>query len=296
MSPRTRLPAVLAAVAVAVLPGCTFGEDGEPVASTSPTPNLGAQFRAAAVETDAQDSARYTLTTSTKVNGTEVSFSGEGRYNWETDRGQTTYDVPVGKVDQRLLGGDLFLVLPQQPGVFFKLKTADVASSPVGGMLDPSAQLHLLAAVKEAEVVGEEEVRGEPTTHYRGSYDVARALRGAQGLQEPGLRSLLGVGAAAETASYDVFLDDEGLLRRLRQTVEVPPSAATGDQPLSVTTTLELYEFGIEVEVPAPPAAAIRDGAPLLAALRAAMPKPSPKPAPKPTPTTTASPAPSPTA
>ena len=279
MHPRPRLPAVLAAaVAVALLPGCSFGEDAGPATPPSPSPNLGAVFRAAAVDTDAQDSARYTLTTSTKVNGTEVSFSGEGRYNWATDRGQTTYDVPVGKVDQRLLGGELFLVLPQQPGVFFKLRTADVASSPVGGMLDPSAQLHLLAAVKSAEVVGEEEVRGEPTTHYRGTYDVPRALRGAKDLQQPGLRSLLGVGAGAETASYDVFLDEEGLLRRLRQTVEVPAGPATGGQALAVTTTLELYDFGIEVKVPGPPAAAIRDGGPLLAALRAAMPKPKAAP------------------
>ncbi|MBW3652107.1 MAG: hypothetical protein KY433_00665 [Actinobacteria bacterium] len=62
---------------------------------------------------------------------------------------------------------------------------------------------------------------------------------------------------------FDVFVGDDGLLRRLQQTVEVPSAGQT----LTVTTTLELYDFGIDVKVLPPPAAAQRDGAPLLAAL-----------------------------
>ena len=56
-----------------------------------------------------------------------------------------------------------------------------------------------------------------------------------------------------------------------------------------MTTTLELFDFGIDVRVLPPPATAQRDGAPLLAALRKALPQPSAAPAapaaPKPTPT-----------
>jgi hypothetical protein len=291
-----RRPLSALLVGAVLLTGCSLGAADEPVAAGSPSPdlNVGATFRAAAADTDAAASSRYTLTTATTVNGTEVVFSGEGIYDWATDTGQTTYDVPVGKVLQRLLGPDLYLALPQQPEVYFKLKTADVATSPVGGTIDPSAQLHLLAAVEQAEVVGEEEVRGEPTTHYRGTYDVARALRGARGVQQPALRSLLGVAATADEASYDVFLDEQGLLRRLQQTVEVPASTATAGQELTVTTTLELYDFGIEVTVRPPAGADVRDGAPLLAALRAALPKPSPQPSPAASPGASAS-APAPT-
>ena len=278
---RRRLPALL--LAAVLLGGCSLG-DGDPVAATSPspTPNIGATFRAAAIDTDAAGSARYVLTTSTTVNGADVVFSGEGVYDWAKDLGQTTYDVPVGEVQQRLIGADLYLALPQQPDVFFKLKTSDVASSPVGGTVDPSAQLHTLAAVEDAEVVGEQEIRGVPTTHYRGTYDVARAIKGARGLQQPALRSLLGLGAGVTSASYDVFLDENGLLRRLEQTVEVPASPSTANQELAVKTTLELYDFGVAVTVPAPAPAAVRDGAPLLAALRSALPKPSPLPSPVP--------------
>ena len=283
-----RLPPVLLAVgaAAALLTGCSGVVEPEPAARSDEPVNVGALFRQAAGDTDKAASARYQLITTTKVNGVDVTFSGEGIFDWSKDLGQTTYDVPVGKVLQRLLGPDLFLALPQQPKQFFRLKTSDVAASPVGGTVDPSAQLHLLAAVEKAEEVGEEEVRGEPTTHYRGTYDVARAIRGARGLQKPALTSLLGVGKDMDEASYDVFLDDDGLLRRLQQTVEVPASAATGGQELAVTTTLELFDFGIEVRVVPPPAGSVRDGAPLLAALRKALPAPTPKPTVTPKPAT----------
>lgn len=283
-----RLPrptALLAgAVAVALLTGCTGDPETEQAAaSPSPTgPNVGALFRAAAIDTDAATSARYSLTTATKVNGADVVFVGEGIYDWKADTGQTTYDLPTGKVQQRLLGPDLYLALPQQPGVFYKIKSADLAASPVGGTVDPSAQLHTLAAVSEAQLVGEEEVRGDETTHYRGTYDVARAIRGARGLQQAALRSLLGAGASMQEADYDVFLDGDGLLRRLQQKVEIPAGPTTGGQPLTVTTTLELYDFGIDVKVMPPPGKAVRDGAPLLAALRQALPKPTPSGSPAP--------------
>lgn len=276
-------PTALLAAAALLLAGCSGGSTaagGAPSPTPSPTdPAPAALVRAAAAATDKQGSSRYSLTTSTKVGGADVVFSGEGVLDWKAGTGQTSYDVPVGTVQQRLLGTDLYLSLPQQPGVFFKLAAAQVAATPLGGMVAPTAQLHMLAAVGEAEVVGSEEVRGEPTTHYRGSYDVARALRGARGLQSSALKSSLGAAAALPRAPYDVFLDAEGRLRRLQQTVEVPASPAPGNAPpLTVTTTLELYDFGVAVKVVSPPGATVRDGAPLLEALRKALPQPSPAP------------------
>lgn len=273
-----RLTSLLAgAAATALLAGCSGDADPGAAAESSPgAPSAAALVRAAAAETDGQGSARYSLTTSTTIDGADVVFAGEGIYDWKADRGQTTYDVKVGTVQQRLVGPDLYLTLPQQKGQFFKLKVADVASSPLGGTVAPTAQLHTLAAVGEAERVGEEDVRGEPTIHYRGSYDVARALRGARGVQTAALRSSLGAAATVPKADYDVFLDRAGLLRRLTQTVEVPQA---GGPPLKVTTRLELYDFGIDVVVNPPPGAAVRDGAPLLKALREALPKPASGPA-----------------
>jgi hypothetical protein len=278
-----RLSVLLAGATAALLVGCSDG-GGDTSAAPSPTPEPpapAAVVRSAAMQTDGMMSSRYVLSTSTEQDDAEVVFMGEGIYDWSTDTGQTTYDVPVGTVQQRLVGPDLYLSLPQQPGAFFRLKVADVAATPLGGTVDPSAQLHMLAAVADAEVVGEEEVRGVQTTHYRGSYDVARALRGARGLQQTALRSSLGAAADVSEATYDVFLDDAGRLRKLTQTVDVPATAERGGTPATVTTTLELYDFGITVKVMAPPGDKVRDGSPLLAALRQVMSTPvgAPQPA-----------------
>lgn len=282
MRPTRRPSALLAgAVALALLTGCSSAD--EPTAgAVSPSPSGPGAIelvRAAAATTDRQGSSRYTLTTATEVDGVEVVFAGEGVLDWVADEGETTYAVPAGQINQRLLGRRTMLALPQQPGIFFQLRTADVATTPVGGTIDPTAQLHLLAAVSKATVMGQAEVRGEATTRYRGTYDVARALRGATDpVQQASLKALLGPGATMAEASYDVFLDSDGRLRRLEQTLEVP--AAAGGKPQTLKTTLELYEFGVEVTVKGPPGGMIRDGAPILAALRSALPSPKKAPAP----------------
>jgi len=288
-----RLSALLAAGAlVALVAGCAPDAD-ESQAEPSPS-GLSAVslLRAAAAATELQGSARYLLSTTTRINDQDVVLSGEGVYDWKALKGRTTYVIPVGKVEQRLLAGSLFFVLPQQAGVFFTIPTAEVALTPLGGTVSPTAQLAALAEVTEAEVVGEEEVRDVATTRYRGTYAVPAALQRAQGVQRHALRSSLGAAVDLPEMPFEAFLDEDGLLRRLTQTVEVPASPTTNGQVLTVTTTLELYEFGLDVIVPGPPAQSIRDGAPLLVALRSALPTPTPVPVPPPSAPPTPAPAP----
>lgn len=282
--PRRLSALLVAGVLAALAAGCAPDADAPQAAPSPSGPGALALLRAAASATELQGSARYVLSTATRINDQDVVLSGEGVFDWKALKGRTTYVIPVGKVEQRLLGGTLFFVLPQQAGVFFSIPTADVALTPLGGTVSPTAQLAALASVTEAEVVGQEEVRDVPTTHYRGTYDVPAALQRAQGLQRHALRSSLGAAVDLPEMPFEAFLDEDGLLRRLTQTVEVPASPTTNGQVLTVTTTLELYEFGLDVIVPGPPGAAIRDGAPLLVALRSALPTPTPAPAPAPAP------------
>lgn len=276
--PRRLAALLFAGAVVAFVAGCA-SDTAEPRAEPSPSgPSAVSVLRAAAAATELQGSARYLLSTATRINDQDVVLSGEGVYDWKALKGRTTYAIPVGKVEQRLLGGSLFFVLPQQPGVFFTIPTAQVALTPLGGTVSPTAQLAALAEVTEADVVGQEDVRGVATTRFRGTYAVPAALQRAQGVQRHALRSSLGAAVDLPEMPFEASLDEDGLLRRLTQTVEVPASAATNGQVLTVTTTLELYEFGLNVVVPGPPAEAIRDGAPLLVALRSALPTPSPTP------------------
>jgi hypothetical protein len=286
MIPARRATALVFAAALALSAGCT-GTQQAPRATPAPSPagpSAVSLVRDAAAATEQAGSARYLLRTATRVDGQEVVLSGEGAYDWRAGKGRTTYEIPVGRVEQRRLGGNLFFVLPQQAGVFFRIPAAELVTTALGGTVEPIAALKTLSAVTRAERVedGEREVRGESTTHYRGSYDVGQALAATSGLQQEALRSALGAAAAVPQPTYDVFLDEEGRLRRLVQEVEVPATPDTGEL-ITVTTTLELYEFGLAVVVPGPPGKMIRDGAPLLAALKVALPSSRPPP-PAPTP------------
>jgi hypothetical protein len=117
----------------------------------------------------------------------------------------------------------------------------------------------LLASLRgvadEVEDLGRDEVRGVPTTRYRADVDLARALDRAPADQREDLREALEQ-LGAGRVPYEVWIDDEGLPRRLRVTVD--PSAF--DLPSvegldgSAILTVDLYDFGRPVAVEAPPA------------------------------------------
>jgi hypothetical protein len=86
----------------------------------------------------------------------------------------------------------------------------------------------LRASSKEVEEVGREEVRGVETTHYRAHLDPEKYELYSDG--EPTKQIV------------DAWVDAAGLVRRL----SMPDGAAT--------MTFELFDFGVKVEVEAPPA------------------------------------------
>ena len=174
------------------------------------------------------------------------------------------------------------------------------ASSILGGLggssmssgTDPTQALAYLSGVSDdVRKVGTETVRGVETTRYDGTFDVAEAIASAAGPSKAVLASTLG-STTLEAVPFEAYLDTEGRLVKFAQELELPATPQTGGDVLKSRTVLELYDFDTIVTVTAPPAASVRDGAPLLAALRAALPS-SPKPsgpAGSPAPAPTASP------
>jgi hypothetical protein len=95
----------------------------------------------------------------------------------------------------------------------------------------PSEILEILgSASQKTEHVGEEEVRGEPTVRYGLTVDCEKAELDAE--------------CAGETAVVDVWIDEGGLVRRIR--FDEPRAEASFD--------LEFFGFGVAVDVAAPPA------------------------------------------
>jgi hypothetical protein len=135
----------------------------------------------------------------------------------------------------------------------------DVSQLQQMGGNDPRQQLAYLTGVSDdVEEVGEEEVRGETTTHYRGTVTVDAVIEHLEeedALVDPERFRETAEQWGIDEIAFDVWIDDEGRARRMVQTIPAPPEAGGGD----VEIVVELYDFGTDVDVAIPPAEATID-------------------------------------
>jgi hypothetical protein len=128
---------------------------------------------------------------------------------------------------------------------------------------DPGKNLAQLLGVTEAEQVGEENVRGADTTHYRAVADLRRAAEQAEDADRAFLEQWIEQLGVTELPT-DVWLDDQG--RVVRQSFAFDLAGATlrgeeliGELEGEATTTIEYFDFGTEVDVQPPPADQVTD-------------------------------------
>lgn len=97
----------------------------------------------------------------------------------------------------------------------------------------------------EITTVGEESIRGTNTTHYR----VALTWQDYMAAMPPDTRDqqISRMEAAGlELEPVDAWIDDDGFARKLLVTM------GNAEGTISTTVTMELYDFGVEVEVQVP--------------------------------------------
>jgi hypothetical protein len=90
-------------------------------------------------------------------------------------------------------------------------------------------------------VVGKQDVRGVQTTHYRANVDLAKAgkLRGVQPQTLVQYQAVLG-----NTLPEDVYLDNQGLTRRLSLTVTPKAGSSAAAELKSEAVSIDFYDFG----------------------------------------------------
>jgi hypothetical protein len=120
------------------------------------------------------------------------------------------------------------------------------------GGSDPRQSLDLMrAASPDFAAVGDEEVRGVETTHYRGTVDLERLAERLSGKAGQSYRRIIEL-TGQSSVPVEVWIGEDGLTRRLRY-----------EQKLGTGTAMELteefYDFGVEVDVSPPPATEVVD-------------------------------------
>jgi hypothetical protein len=291
MAAPTRFHAVaVGAMAGLVLAGCANAA----VLQRTETPQDAlARVQATAAKVIQAKSARFSMTVRTIFAGEQVpatTATTVGVYDYAAHTGQMdttvkTAGIPFRVTERTLvIGSSIYTKLPAPP----ELPTGDPAipgkqckpwvkfqlpkelagfggmgsgfgPGPGEGAGDPTEALqYLKAAASKVVRIGQEQVRGAPTTRYAVTFDAAK-----QAAQLPGeLSSFYEESDFAFAKPADVWIDQQGRLRKIHYAItmnapEMGTDAGQTATQVTVESTLELYDFGVEVHVTPPPASQV---------------------------------------
>jgi hypothetical protein len=213
--------------------------------------------------------------TMTGIGDKPVTITGEGVQDSQQHRARFTFDlsevgelsgggVQLGEIEFLLDGFTLYMNLPfletagLKPWVEIDLQTlAQQAGFDLGSLrglsqTDPTQVLqYLQAASDDIEEVGEEDVRGVGTTRYRMSIDLEKVAQQAPEEARAAIEELLAE-SGLETIPAEAWIDGDGLVRRIELAYE--GMEFTPGQKGDMAVRVELYDYGVEVEVQSPPA------------------------------------------
>ena len=200
------------------------------------------------------------------------AITGEGVGDLRGENGQMVMRMPmIGEMEVRYVGSVMYQKMPESfaaqmpPGKkwveidYEKMMQKEYGSSfsemQEGMQGVPSDQLAYLRGVSDSvEELGTEEIRGVATTHYRADVDLDKAAPEnpeARRAYEEMMASM-----RTQEIPTEVWIDDEGRVRRYEMTMPVAPPEGTapaeqGDPTMVMTA--EYYDFGTPVRVEAPP-------------------------------------------
>jgi hypothetical protein len=249
-------------VGVCVGTGGCGGGDGAATADARGAGDASAVVRRAADTLVAAGSSQARTSMEMATGGTRVTIRGEGIYDFRRQLGRLKVQLPqdpAGASEHRpitelLAPGALFMKnrgagVPADKWVRVDTGTLSDGNLVTGGATDPYAAAELLRGTTAATYLGKTEVAGASVRHYQGVADLAVAARSASEGNEAALRSAA-KGFATARVPFDVYLDDQGRVRKLRQRF----SFVNGQRhnPVAVASTTLLYDFGAPVDVRLP--------------------------------------------
>ncbi len=132
----------------------------------------------------------------------------------------------------------------------------DDLETPVPANVDAKGELALLEAVgNDVQKLGKEDVRGVPTTHYRGTISVSDEIKRAR---EAGADELASLSEKEGSPLHvEAWIDADGLVRRMRLVNSRPSDK--GDGPVTTDMRMDFIDFGIEPEIEVPDSSEVFD-------------------------------------
>lgn len=261
-----------------LLVGASCGQPG-----SSGTADASALIAASADTTSAAGTAKMAMQVTTVMPQGEFSIDAEGAYDFANQRGAMTMTMDLGAaagqsgpIDIEMAFEDMVIYMKYpmlselsadaKPWIRMDLQEVgeqagmDFGSLMQSGASDPTQMLQWLrGASEDIEVVGEEEVRGVMATRYKGTIDFNKVVEQAPADVQDALRSTVDMVVKTLGTSdvpFEVWIDEQGRAVRIAQSFEYEEGAVAGG---SMSMTLDLFDFGTDVDVQIPPASQTSD-------------------------------------
>lgn len=188
--------------------------------------------------------------------GGASAMTAEGDVSYRGASPQMKMTMSMGQMggapmELRYVGKVLYMTIPQltPPGKFVKIDPRDKSnpmSKSFGSLseqMDPLSSVRAMkAGVRSVRYVGPESVDGEDADHYVVTVDSAALMKAMDQKAVPGM---------PKTLTYDMWLDDQDLLRRMQFDLS------------GLTMDMTMSKWGEPVHVVAPPAGKVVDASSL---------------------------------
>ncbi|HEY0904815.1 MAG TPA: LppX_LprAFG lipoprotein [Marmoricola sp.] len=267
---RSLAAVVAGALLLAPLAGCGSDDDKEPSANASSSPTSSPSAAASSTTADpsagsddpagkvaapgerlTRDNLVATMVAAMRSKktahvelevGSSMAASADTRYRGSTTDMRLSMDMGSTKAVVIMVGGTMYV--QQSAGAkFLEIGPDDPALGNLVGQvtsMGPAAALAAMrGAVKEVQHLGTDEIGGDQVDKYRVTVDTTRIEQGVAG--SPGVADL------PDTVSYEMYVDDEHLLRQI--------DVAVAEQKIHMVVS----KWGEPVDIAAPPASKIQN-------------------------------------
>ncbi|WP_372341374.1 hypothetical protein [Streptomyces sp. CC224E] len=256
---RTAVAVVAAASVVAGVGGCAGGAEAGG-RNADPTQTV----RQAADRLVREGSSRARTSMEMASGGTRVTIHGDGGYDYRKGLGELRVRLPqdaAGAEEHRpitelLAPGALYMKnrgagVPADKWVRVDTTTLTDGNLVTGGATDPLAAAELLRGARNVTERGESAIAGVRTRHYHGDVDLAAASKAASAVHKGAFAAAAKGFRKKDRVPFDVYLDDEGLIRKVTHRFSFANGRPKKDVAVASTTLYREFGKPVKVRLPA---------------------------------------------
>lgn len=260
---------VTAVLTLAAVTACVPQDDGGTPgtgreARESPAHGAVGDVRGAADVLVRHGSSRARTAMEMTSGGTRLTIEGAGVFDYRERVGELTVTLPEagrGPVTEVIKPGLLYMKnrgagVPPDKWVRIDTTALRDGNLVTGGVTDPFSAAELLRGAGQVTFVGRLTLDGIDVRHFRGTTDLAAAARRATHAMRAQLTAAAR-GFSTTAVPFDVYLDGQGRLRKVRHEFVYDNSEGYG---VRIASTTSLSAFGTPVRIEQPQPADIHPG------------------------------------